>query len=347
MGGAASEIRPATQDVLLECAYFNPQGVRRTARRQGMHTESSHRFERGTDHGATEAVLDRARFLLGKIAGGKVAPGTVRADGDPIELPSIELDNSRIDRLLGLHVPFKEATRILQRLGLKVEYLADTEAGGVASIRGASHRPDITIQEDLIEEIARIRGLDNIPTVLPAIPPQEQRTSGELERQAAQIAVTLGLSEALLHAFVAEADLLAISAPPSVVTLTNPLSADRSVLRTSLAPGLLESLRRSRRRGERQVQLFSVGAIFLSPRGDYPTSAARVRLKQDEGKLPYEQPTVAAVLAGPRPEYLRRAAVALGPTASATPMRRYFRVLGFPKMRTCTPLWVSALSMPV
>jgi phenylalanyl-tRNA synthetase beta chain len=304
MGGAESEIRATTQDVLLECAYFNPQGVRRTARRQGMHTESSHRFERGTDHGATEAILDRARYLLSQVAGGKVAPGTIRADGTPLELPSIELDSSRIERLLGVRVPFKEATSILQRLGLRVEYLADTDAGGIASIRGASHRPDINIQEDLIEEIARIRGLDNIPTVLPAIPPQEQRTSLELEREAARTAVTLGLSEALLHAFVSEADLEAISAPESVVSLTNPLSADRTVLRTSLAPGLLESVRRSRRRGERQMQLFSVGSIFLSPRGDYPASAARVRLKQDDGRLPYEQPTFAAVLAGPRPEYL-------------------------------------------
>ncbi len=304
MGGANSEIASTTRDVLLECAYFNPQGVRRTARRQGMHTESSHRFERGTDHGVTEAVLDRARLLLSRLAGGKVAPGTVRADGAKIEVPSIELHGTRIDNLLGVRVPFKEATTILQRLGLRIEFLADTDAGSVARIRGASHRPDISIQEDLIEEIARIRGLDNIPTVLPAIPPQAPRTSGELEREAARTAVALGLSEALLHAFVSEADLEAVSAPASVVTLSNPLSADRSVLRTSLAPGLLESLRRCRRRGERQVQLFSVGAIFLPPRGDYPASAARVRMKQDEGKLPYEQPTFAAILAGPRSEHL-------------------------------------------
>lgn len=304
MGGANSEIQITTQDVLLECAYFNPQGVRRTARRQGMHTESSHRFERGTDHGATGIVLERARLLLSELAGGRVAPGTVRADGADIEIPRIELHNARIDSLLGVRVPFKEATTILQRLGLRIEFLADTGSGSVARIRGASHRPDISIQEDLIEEVARIRGLDNIPTVLPAIPPQEPRTSGELEREAATTAVALGLSEALLHAFVSDADLEAIGAPKSVVSLNNPLSADRSVLRTSLVPGLLESLRRSRRRGERQVQLFSVGAIFLPPRGDYPASTARVRLKQDEGKLPFEQPTFAALLAGPRPEHL-------------------------------------------
>lgn len=304
MGGANSEITAETRDVLLECAYFSPRGVRRTARRQGMHTESSHRFERGTDHGATDLVLDRARLLLAEMAEGKVAPGTVRADGKPPEIPSIELRSAHLDALLGVSVPFKEATQILQGLGLKVEYLADTKKGPVASISGASHRPDISIEEDLIEEVARIRGLDNIPTVLPAIPPQEPRTSGDLERETARIAVSLGLSEALLHAFVAQSDLEAVSAPPSVVTLANPLSEDRSVLRTSLVPGLLESLRRARRRGEPRVQLFAVGAIFLPSSVDHPASEARVRLPEDEGKLPYEQPTFAAILAGPRPEYL-------------------------------------------
>jgi Phenylalanyl-tRNA synthetase beta subunit len=183
MGGAESEISDGTESVLLECAYFDPRGVRRTARRQSMHTESSHRFERGTDHGATEAVLDRARYLLATLADGKVAPGTVRADGGEISIPSIELHAQRIESLLGVSVPFEDATAILRRLGLEVEYRVDNPQGGAASIRGASHRPDINIEEDLIEEVARIRGLDNIPTILPAIPPQNPRSSGDLERQ--------------------------------------------------------------------------------------------------------------------------------------------------------------------
>ncbi len=304
MGGANSEISSATTEVVLECAYFEPRGIRRTARRQGMHTESSHRFERGTDHGATERVLDRARYLLQQLASGQVAPGTVRADGEAPEVPSIELNSTTIDSLLGVAVPFKEVTRILQGLGLRIEYLVDRDDESVGSIRGASHRPDINIEQDLVEEVARIRGLDNIPTVLPAIAPQEQRTSGQLERRAARVAVELGLSEALTHSFVAPADLQALSAPPPVVTLTNPLSEDRSVLRTSLAPGLLEALRRSRRRGEARVRLFTLGAIFLPVVGDYSASEARVRLPEDDGTLPYEQPTFASVLAGPRSEYL-------------------------------------------
>jgi len=304
MGGKDSEIGANTSDVLLECAYFSPQGVRRTARRQGMHTESSHRFERGTDHGSTEKVLDRARYLLQTLAFGKVAPKVLRADGPAIGLPLMELNASHLDSLLGVSVPFKSAVEILGRLGLRVEYLVDTNQGSVASVRGASHRPDVKLEQDLIEEIARVRGLDNIPTVLPSIPPQQPRTSLDLERMAAETAVDLGLSEALTHAFVAPSDLVGLHAPASVVTLANPLSEDRSVLRTTLSVGLIEALRRARRRGEPRVQLFAIGAIFLPESSEQPTSPARIRQKEDVGKLPYEQPTFAAILAGPRDEYL-------------------------------------------
>ncbi len=304
MGGQHSEIMATTQDVVLECAYFAPQGVRRTARRQGMHTESSHRFERGTDHGATGRLLDRARYLLSELASGKVAPTPVRADGAELPLPLLELHERRLESLLGVNVPFKNVVEILGRLGLRVEYLVDTHAGSVASVRGASHRPDIRLEQDLIEEIARVRGLDNIPTVLPAIPPQNPRTSGDLERSAARVAVEIGLSEALTHAFVAAPDLAALHAPLPIISLANPLSEDRSVLRTSLAPGLIEAVRRSRRRGEPRIQLFTIGAIFLPTRDDQALSAARVRQKEDLLALPYEQPTFAAILAGPRDEYM-------------------------------------------
>ncbi|HXS17762.1 MAG TPA: phenylalanine--tRNA ligase subunit beta, partial [Polyangiaceae bacterium] len=304
MGGQHSEIVATTRDVVLECAYFAPQGVRRTARRQGMHTESSHRFERGTDHGKTAHVLDRARYLLSELASGQVAPAPVRADGVELALPLLELHERRLESLLGVNVPFKTVVEILGRLGLRVEYLVDTNEGSVASVRGASHRPDIRIEQDLIEEIARVRGLDNIPTVLPAIPPQTPRTSGDLERLAARVAVEIGLSEALTHAFVAAPDLAALHAPLPIITLVNPLSEDRSVLRTSLAPGLIEAVRRSRRRGEPRIQLFTIGAIFLPNAPEHAPSSARVRQKEDLVGLPYEQPTFTAILAGPRDEYM-------------------------------------------
>src|SRR5690606_35015064 len=222
MGGADSEIQDDTTDVLLECAYFVPQGVRRTARRHGMHTESSHRFERGTDFGAIDLVLQRAQLLLCELAGGRVVPGSVHLKGAEQPPASIELRASRLAQLLGVNVPFKQATRTLQRLGFDIEFLQETSDGGVARVRGASWRPDVQLEVDLIEEIARMRGLDNVPTVLPAIRPQRPRTSGKLERQVTETATQLGLSEAVTYAFVSRRELAAVHAPEPVVVLDNP-----------------------------------------------------------------------------------------------------------------------------
>ncbi len=305
MGGADSEISESTKDVLLECAYFTPSGVRRTARRHGMHTESSHRFERGTDYGDIELVLKRTQTLLSELADAKAVPGLIHLTGEARELPSIELRSQRLDQLLGVSVPFRDATRTLQRLGFDIEFVRDLPEGQVASVRGATWRPDVSIEADLIEEVARMRGLDNIPTVLPAIEPQTPRTAGRLERETADTAVALGLSEALCYAFVSRAELAAVRAPEPAVTLDNPLSEERSVLRTSLLPGLLESLRRARRRGERSVQLFNIGAIFLPPNHHARELESRPYLPGDRGVLPEERLCFTAVLAGPRAGYLQ------------------------------------------
>lgn len=304
MGGADSEVGGNATEILLESAYFAPRGVRRTARRHAMHTESSHRFERGVDHGANEVVLARARRLLAELCGGKVAPGIVTANGEPLEVPKIEFRSERMDQLLGVDVPFKEATRVLSRLGFVTEFVRDTKTGHVALVRGASHRPDVAIEADLVEEVARIRGLDNIPTVLPSIPPQEPRVSGRLERRVNEVAVGLGLSEALTYAFVAAKDLGALSAPTPVVTLDNPLTEERSVLRTTLLPGLLEALRRARRRGVDDVRLYTVGSVFLAPGTAHPRSEARPEKPEDRVHLPYEEPRVAFCLAGHRSDTL-------------------------------------------
>jgi phenylalanyl-tRNA synthetase beta chain len=111
MGGADSEIRASTQRVLLECAYFTPRGVRRTARRHGLHTESSHRFERGVDYGAVASVLEQAKVLLAELSSGSVVGGAIHARGPEQQPPSITLRSSRMDSLLGVPVPFAEADR--------------------------------------------------------------------------------------------------------------------------------------------------------------------------------------------------------------------------------------------
>ena len=307
MGGENSEIRAETRRVLLECAYFTPRGIRRTSRRHGMQTDSSYRFERGVDWSGIPHVLERAQGLLEELAGGSVVTGAIHARGAEPAIPRMTLRSQRTDEVLGTRVPFEEATGILERLGLVVER-SDSDAR-TAVVHGASWRPDLKREIDLIEEVARVRGLERIPTVVPKVAPRIPRSTGRLERALAAAATGLGLSEALCHAFVSKRELELLGAPPPCVTLTNPLSEERSVMRTSLLPGLLDALRRARRRGERSVRMYSIGAVFLPSDGrpqSPAASAARPRMAADEGVLPLERPAFAAVLAGLRPGHLRR-----------------------------------------
>jgi phenylalanyl-tRNA synthetase beta chain len=290
MGGKTSEIRDTTRRVLLECAYFSPRGIRRTSRRHGLQSESSYRFE-------------RAKALLSEIAGGAAVPGSIFVRGAALERPKIRLRGRRLDAILGAPVPLDEAQSILGRLGFGVTRVDQGEP--LLDVEGASYRPDISREIDLIEEVARIRGFDAIPTTLPAISPQEPRTTGTLERAAAREARDLGLSEAVTYSFVSEKELEALHAPAPTIVIRNPLTEERSVMRTSLLPGLLETLRRARRRGEPEVRLFTVGARFLPPAGATST-AARPLLEEDRGVLPEERPSFAALLAGPRPSYLSK-----------------------------------------
>ena len=303
MGGQISEIREGTTRVLIECAYFAPRGVRRSARRYGLHTEASHRFERGVDYAQVSHVLERAKTLLSEWCSGSAVPGALHARGPEPELAEITLRSSRLDALLGVAVPFEEARAIIARLGFPILEVTGSGANATLRTRAVSFRPDVTREVDLIEEVCRVRGLDAIPTRLPAITPQLPRTTGRLEREFAAAAVALGLSEAVTYAFVSELDLEKVHAPKPSVRLKNPLSEERNVLRTSLLPGLLEALRRARRRGETRARLFTLGNCFGALVSE-ATSGTRPRLPADVGALPREELRFAAVLAGARQEYL-------------------------------------------
>jgi phenylalanyl-tRNA synthetase beta chain len=309
MGGQDSEIRDETRRVLLECAYFAPRGIRRTARRHALQTDSSYRFERGVDWAAVPRVLERAKVLLTELAGAAAVPGAIHARPVRPELPRLRLRERRLSAILGTQVALSEATDTLARLGLEVGAAQEQGDDVAAEVHGASWRPDLKREIDLIEEVARVRGLDSIPTVLPRVAVRPPRPTGRLERQLSDIATGLGLSEAVTYAFVSRRELELLRAPPAVVTLSNPLSEERSVMRTSLLPGLLDALRRAWRHGERSVRLFTVGSLFLGPetaqRVEQP-QAARPRLSTDAGVLPEERPAFAAVLAGLRPAYLER-----------------------------------------
>jgi phenylalanyl-tRNA synthetase beta chain len=186
-------------------------------------------------------------------------------------------------------VPWAEARGVLERLGCEVAASGEGEAHFVPP----SWRADLGREEDLVEEVARVRGLDAIAGELPPVAPQPPRAEGRLEARVRRAAVELGLSEALTYGFVSPRELAALGAPAPAVTVVNPLHEDRSVMRTSLLPGLLEALGRARRRGERSARFFCVGARFLPPPAGSP--------------LPAEARGFAAVLAGPRPSHLVKA----------------------------------------
>lgn len=288
MGGEGSEIRADTTRVLLECAYFTPRGIRRTARRHGLHTESSHRFERGVDPADVPDVLAHAASLFTTLASGKAVPGTILA-GVPVRRASpILLRSARMDALVGAPVPFGEAKEILGSLGFEVGGGGDDAE---AMVVPPPHRSDIAGEADLIEEVVRIRGLDEVPTVLPAIRPQAPRTSGAAEGRVRRAALEVGLSETVTFGFVSPRDISALGLPPPPVVLVNPLGEDRNVMRTSLLPGLFDALRRARRHGVGDVRLFALGARFLELPGS---------------PLPDEVPSFAAVLAGHRTAHLQK-----------------------------------------
>ena len=302
MGGGDSEITSSTQRVLLECAYFDPRGIRRAARRHALHTESSHRFERGVDWGDTRAALARGSQLIATLARATAVQPAVVVEAQPLARRTIALRQDRQRALLGIEIKEEEARGILGRLGFarRAPHPAgaslDPEATALPPREERwevpSFRPDVTREVDLIEEVARVHGFEAIPALLPAVRPSRDAAPREaLARRARRAAVEMGLSEAITYAFVSPGDLVAVGAPAAAVVLCNPMNEAQPVMRTSLLPGLLRTVANARRRGEGNARLFSVGPLFLGA----------------DGPLPDERLAFAAVIAGNRPGWLTRA----------------------------------------
>ena len=265
MGGWDTRIEPGTTDVFLEAAHFSPQALAGRARRLGLHTDAAHRFERGVDAGLPRAAVERATRLVLDAAGGE--PGPLVEAVAPADLPQrhpVRLRRQRIARVLGIEVADEEVTRILRALDMQVERDAE---GWVAIPPG--RRFDIAIEEDLIEEVARIHGYDRIPERAPAgelAPPvlrEDVVATGALRDQLA----ARGYLEAITYAFLAPAQLAAFGMQEGAVALANPLSAELAVMRTSLLPGLLAVLASNRSRQQARVRLFEVGRIYRQDAG--------------------------------------------------------------------------------
>jgi phenylalanyl-tRNA synthetase beta chain len=286
MGGLNSEIFSGTTDVLVESAFFDPVTIRKSSKRLGVSTEASYRFERGADIGGTATALKRAISLISSLAGGRVATGLIDNYPKAYIPPVIDLRVDKTNKTLGTTLSGEAIQGHLRALDMEVQEVNKNEF----RVTPPSFRVDISRDVDLIEEVARLHGYDKIPVTFPRIKPSEQGEAPELlfRDQVRSIMVGLGFSEVITYSFISpeSADILSGEderALRAFVELLNPLTIDQSVMRTSLIPGLFDTVKNNILHGEKGLRLFEWGKTFILRDGE---------------QLPSERRYVAGVMTG-------------------------------------------------
>ncbi len=287
MGGLDSEVTDATTEILLESACFDPVSIRRTARRLNLPSEASYRFERGVDPELATRAMERAVQLMVEVAGAETSAGIDAYPGrrEPLQL---DLRVRRVNELLGVQLSSPRVASYLR----SIEFGVADETQDVLRVTVPSFRIDIEREVDLVEEIARLVGYNEIPVSLPRISmeyPQRDELRA-LRRQAAEILTAQGFFEAINYSFTAEKhhDLMGLAPDDprrSVTRLLNPLTEEQAVMRSMLLPGLLENIRRNINFQRPDIRLFEIGKIFL---------------QQEEGGQPEERFQLCAVMSGGR-----------------------------------------------
>jgi phenylalanyl-tRNA synthetase beta chain len=278
MGGRSSEISASTSRVLLETAYFAPMAIARTAKRLGLRTEASGRFERGCDPEGLVRAADRVCELLG--AGPTLARGMLEVRHGPPRPAPVRLRTSRLNQLLGTDLDDDQVAGYLEPIGFR----ASRPEPGILEVAVPGFRPDATREVDLVEEVARHLGYGRIPRTVPAIRQVGGLTPRQAERRLlARVLADAGADEAWTPTLLAPEDHPRAGIPPPYLRVENPLAREESVLRRSLLPGLLKALAYNGARRQQDLRMFEVGHVFSVPAGP--------------AELPEETEVVAAVLA--------------------------------------------------
>ncbi len=275
MGGALSEIRATTRDVLIEAAWFLPSAVRATARRLGMSTDASQRFERGADPEATLAAQEMCLRLLAEICGGRPAPGLIDVNAVPRVRPTLQLRAARVAHLLGYAPAPEEIHRALAAVGLAPR----DAAPGIIEVTVPSWRVDLEREVDLIEEVARHLGYDRIPEAEPtAFPARTAAAAQPADERARDLLASHGFHEAFNYAMIGpgDDDAFVPAGTPASMTLSNPLAEPLGVLRRSVLPGLIRASAGNLRRGVDHARLFEVGKVFLAQGQGFPVEPLRL-----------------------------------------------------------------------
>jgi phenylalanyl-tRNA synthetase beta chain len=258
MGGFDTMITEKTKNVLIESAWFDPVSVRKSSRRHGLHTDASHRFERGADYGATSLACARVAQRILESGGGQLQGGEIDAMARKLDLAPIQLDRSEVRRILGEELSTTEIQRILTRLG----FMAAAGDGSDFIVQVPSWRLDVEREIDLIEELARIHGYDKVANTLPAyVGSVVELPDAAKDAKLRTALLALGYNEAVSLTFISHADAEMFSAVP-VVELANPLSEEASIMRTSMVPGMLNMVAYNLNRGTDNVRLFEAGNVY-------------------------------------------------------------------------------------
>jgi phenylalanyl-tRNA synthetase beta chain len=270
MGGENSEISDETTNILLESAYFNPSAIRLTSKKLGLHTESSHRFERGADINVLTRALDRAASLIAELAGGSIAQGVLDVHDTIPENKKIAVNLNSINHLLGTNLTGDEVMQIFHSLEFSVQLLEP----GIFEVEAPSFRVDIEREIDLIEEVARFYGYDKIAATMPIarvfsdLPTKHQR----LEKKVKDLFVAHGFNEIINFSFISPESFDKINLEPDdirreSIKLLNPLVEEQSVMRTVLLPGLLETAARNTSFRLLNLRIFEMRRVYLPKSG--------------------------------------------------------------------------------
>lgn len=287
IGGFDTMITEKTKNILVESAWFDPVAVRKTAKRHGLHTDASHRFERGADFAATSLACALVAQRIIESGGGELVGKQIDGVARQLEQAPIQIRTSQVERILGSKVEVHEIVAILNRLGF--ELIPEPGSPPEFFARIPTWRLDVEREIDLIEEIARLHGYNNFPNTLPAFAGAVvENPNAAKESKLRSSMLALGYDEAVSLSFISHEDAETFSSTP-VIELANPLSEEASLMRSSLVPGMLEMLAYNLNRGTEKVRLFEIGDIYQAA-GDRASEHRRICLGATLSALQHDIP---------------------------------------------------------